>query len=62
MRECRICGCTETTPCSTPQGPCAWVEPDLCSGCYQFVEDLPAGYLETRGGLVVPESYFEKEA
>lgn len=27
---CRVCGCTETTPCA---GGCAWVEPDLCSAC-----------------------------
>jgi PRTRC genetic system protein A len=27
---CRVCGCTETTPC---EGGCAWVEPDLCSAC-----------------------------
>lgn len=29
-RACRVCGCTETTPC---EGGCAWVEPDLCSAC-----------------------------
>lgn len=32
---CRICGCTETTPCMTPGGPCAWAWADktqtLCS-------------------------------
>ena len=32
-RKCRVCGCTETTPCMTNSGPCYWVEPDLCSAC-----------------------------
>ena len=32
-QRCRVCGCTETTPCNTPEGPCFWVEPDLCSAC-----------------------------
>lgn len=31
--RCRVCGCTETTPCMTDKGPCSWVEPDLCSAC-----------------------------
>lgn len=32
---CRVCGCTETTPCLDPETgePCFWVEPDLCSAC-----------------------------
>jgi len=29
-RTCRICGCTQCTPCP---GGCAWVEEDLCSAC-----------------------------
>lgn len=29
-RRCRICGCTESTPC---RGGCWWVEKDLCSEC-----------------------------
>jgi hypothetical protein len=28
---CRICGCTEDRACAPPAGPCAWVEPGLCS-------------------------------
>lgn len=33
-RACRICGCTETTPCVDDRGfPCSWVESDLCSAC-----------------------------
>lgn len=27
---CRVCGCTEFTPCP---GGCLWAEPDLCSRC-----------------------------
>lgn len=33
FRVCRVCGCTDSTPCQTPDGPCHWVEPDLCSAC-----------------------------
>ncbi len=30
---CKVCGCTEDNACMTPDGPCYWVEPDLCSTC-----------------------------
>lgn len=30
---CRICGCTRFNACVTPEGPCHWVETDLCSAC-----------------------------
>lgn len=30
---CRVCGCTNESACQTPEGPCRWVEPDLCSAC-----------------------------
>ncbi len=35
VRACRVCGCTETTPCVDPESgdSCSWVEPDLCSAC-----------------------------
>lgn len=32
-RHCRVCGCTEFSACQTPEGPCHWVEEDLCSAC-----------------------------
>lgn len=32
-RACRRCGCTWTTACLTVNGPCCWVEKDLCSAC-----------------------------
>lgn len=28
---CRVCGCTNNQACVTDDGPCHWVEPDLCS-------------------------------
>lgn len=30
---CRVCGCTDQEACLTPEGPCHWVEEDLCSRC-----------------------------
>lgn len=30
-RRCRICGCTDYEPCYLDDGPCSWVEEDLCS-------------------------------
>ncbi len=32
-KSCRVCGCTDSQACMTDDGPCHWVEPDLCSGC-----------------------------
>lgn len=31
--KCRVCGCTWNNACMTEQGPCWWVEDDLCSAC-----------------------------
>ena len=31
-KPCRICGCTDVRACP---GGCFWVEPDLCSLCYE---------------------------
>jgi len=36
VRTCRVCGCTDTTPCIVDGVPCSWVEDigeDLCSAC-----------------------------
>ena len=31
---CRVCGCTDSFACGDiDEGPCWWVEPDLCSRC-----------------------------
>lgn len=38
--KCRVCGCTEEKACTTPQGPCYWVEDDLCSACAPAVRSL----------------------
>ena len=32
-RICRVCGCTQEHACETDEGPCYWVEDDLCSAC-----------------------------
>lgn len=32
-RRCRECGCTDERACWTLEGPCYWVEEDLCSAC-----------------------------
>lgn len=31
MRACRHCGCTQERACITPDGPCWWTAPDVCS-------------------------------
>lgn len=33
VRTCRVCGCTDHRACMTMDGPCSWVELDLCSAC-----------------------------
>jgi len=33
-RSCRDCGCTDAFGCPGP-GSCWWVEPDLCSSCFE---------------------------
>lgn len=33
-QRCRVCGCTDDRACvSQDEGPCYWVEEDLCSAC-----------------------------
>lgn len=35
-RRCRECGCTDDAACLVPfEGPCRWVESDLCSACVE---------------------------
>lgn len=36
--RCRVCGCTDLEPCITDEGPCSWVEKDLCSACVKLVD------------------------
>lgn len=33
LQVCRVCKCTDSQACMTDNGPCHWVEPDLCSAC-----------------------------
>jgi len=33
LRVCRVCGCSEFNACVGEDGPCHWVEKDLCSAC-----------------------------
>jgi len=33
MRKCRVCGCDDLHACWTEDGPCYWVEENLCSAC-----------------------------
>ena len=30
-RRCRHCGCMDHRACLTPDGPCAWIDQDVCS-------------------------------
>jgi hypothetical protein len=39
--KCRVCGCTDTTPCVDEvqdAGFCEWAKPDLCTACAKHVE------------------------
>jgi DNA polymerase III sliding clamp (beta) subunit (PCNA family) len=40
MRTCRKCGCTDALACVTNEGPCYWVDDDLCSACLVHVDDI----------------------
>jgi hypothetical protein len=33
VRQCHVCGCHDLAACQTEDGPCHWVEHDLCSAC-----------------------------
>ena len=37
LRDCRVCGCTDFDQCVSEDGPCEWVEADLCSSCALLV-------------------------
>lgn len=37
--SCRVCGCTHYDPCTTANGTCFWIEPDLYSACYKREAD-----------------------
>jgi hypothetical protein len=44
---CRQCGCTDDSPCMTPDGACSWAEDDLCSACVAFPNLFAAGFVLT---------------
>ena len=35
---CRGCACSWMDACLTDRGPCAWAEPDLCTGCLRKMD------------------------
>lgn len=37
---CRVCGCTDSQACVTAEGPCRWVEADLCSACQPYLQQI----------------------
>lgn len=39
-RTCRVCGCTDTTPCVTDGQACAWAGPELCTTCADHVSTV----------------------
>lgn len=39
IRKCRVCGCDDNHACMTEEGPCYWVEDDLCSACAEKTEE-----------------------
>jgi len=42
VQMCRVCGCTFEHACETEDGPCHWVEEDLCSACVgRDVNEMP---------------------
>jgi hypothetical protein len=47
--KCRICGCTDNNACIGVEGPCYWVEDDLCSACAE--DEQPLVQLCTEGDL-----------
>jgi hypothetical protein len=50
VRICRVCGCTDDTPCSTPLGTCAWSAGDaaLCTSCEGHVAALDQAQADVR--------------
>jgi hypothetical protein len=34
---CEVCACTDEAACATPDGPCGWERPGLCSACAEAI-------------------------
>ncbi len=60
VRKCRICGCTWDNACMTEEGPCHWVETDLCSACAD--KEPEAGIMVEGGAAEETEAQAEPEA
>jgi hypothetical protein len=50
---CRVCGCTNFSPCVDGYVTCSWAEPDLCSFCAQKAEPLIAVYSEAQASAFI---------
>lgn len=40
VHDCAACGCTEEDACIGPDGPCAWLFPNLCSSCVEIALEV----------------------
>jgi hypothetical protein len=49
MTTCRVCGCTDTTPCA---GGCFWFQPGICSVCAFAVEVVSEWVVRARNPAV----------
>src|SRR4051794_7961818 len=52
---CKHCGCTSTNPCTTPTGPCQWVDRNVCSGfaCVDLERQAIAAAAAARSQITV---------
>lgn len=55
-RTCRICGCTDITPCVGEDFTCSWADVDLCTFCAEQESDdepLVQIYSEGEANLIL---------
>ena len=58
--KCRVCGCTNEKACMTRDGPCYWINDDLCSACaLNNVIMIMADTRETFSAQDVEDEYAE---
>lgn len=50
--RCKHCGCTETRACDTPEGPCHWVAPEVCSAAACVAKETDAAAASSGTGTV----------
>lgn len=46
--KCRLCGCTEHNAC---EGGCSWVSPELCSACFEKLQEVNEKVMNNKIGL-----------